>query len=419
MFNNLQKVYVIDEIMGRGKTTAMIRHINEAPDDERFLFITPLLTETERITQSCPEREFYEPEAEGGKLNHIKEAITQNRNISSTHALFSMLDDEAIELLRAADYTLVIDEVPCAITMMDITPSDAKNINANHTDTLDDGRIIWTDTMYDGRYNSYRESIERGYVFKYNDANFVTVMPLELFTAFNKVYIMTYMFEHQIQRCYFDLHGIKYDRLYVGGTSQDDFHIVNEPVALPPMPYDKLIHICENKKMNEIGNGFYSLSKNFYVKRIKKGSPDTERLRKNCMNYVRNICKAKSIDVLWTTFKQDEMHNIDWQALLGSKGYSTRFLSCTAKGTNDYRNCYVLMYLINRFANASIYNFLHSHGVNLDQDMFALSEMLQWIWRSAIRDGKEVWIYVPSERMRALLENWIKEVSRNREADSL
>ena len=37
--------------------------------------------------------------------------------------------------------------------------------------------------------------------------------------------------------------------------------------------------------------------------------------------------------------------------------------------------------------------------------------MIQWIWRSAIRDGGEVYLYIPSSRMRMLLINWIDEIS--------
>ena len=37
--------------------------------------------------------------------------------------------------------------------------------------------------------------------------------------------------------------------------------------------------------------------------------------------------------------------------------------------------------------------------------------MLQFIWRSAIRDGKEIWVYIPSIRMRNLLKQWIKQNS--------
>ena len=39
--------------------------------------------------------------------------------------------------------------------------------------------------------------------------------------------------------------------------------------------------------------------------------------------------------------------------------------------------------------------------------MFALSEMLQWIWRSRIRQGESINIYVPSKRMRNLLLDWL------------
>ena len=48
----------------------------------------------------------------------------------------------------------------------------------------------------------------------------------------------------------------------------------------------------------------------------------------------------------------------------------------------------------------------------MDQDGYALSEMLQWIWRSAIRDGKEINLYIPSKRMRTLLTDWIDETSQ-------
>jgi len=44
-----------------------------------------------------------------------------------------------------------------------------------------------------------------------------------------------------------------------------------------------------------------------------------------------------------------------------------------------------------------------------DAARFALSEMLQFIWRSAIRDNQPIHLYVPSERMRKLLMDWLNE----------
>ena len=47
----------------------------------------------------------------------------------------------------------------------------------------------------------------------------------------------------------------------------------------------------------------------------------------------------------------------------------------------------------------------------MHDDEYALSEMIQWIWRSAIRDGKEIWVYIPSRRMRELLKKWLLDLS--------
>jgi len=35
--------------------------------------------------------------------------------------------------------------------------------------------------------------------------------------------------------------------------------------------------------------------------------------------------------------------------------------------------------------------------------------MLRWISRSAVRNGEPVTVYVPSKRMRCLLESWIQK----------
>jgi hypothetical protein len=37
----------------------------------------------------------------------------------------------------------------------------------------------------------------------------------------------------------------------------------------------------------------------------------------------------------------------------------------------------------------------------------ALAELVECIWRSAIREGNEVKIFIPSKRMRELLHDWL------------
>ena len=60
--------------------------------------------------------------------------------------------------------------------------------------------------------------------------------------------------------------------------------------------------------------------------------------------------------------------------------------------------------------------FYRDHGVEVDENMYALSNMVQWIWRTAIRDGKEVVVYIPSSRMRKLLVDWMNQVSEDANA---
>ena len=67
------KINIIDAICGAGKTSAAINFINASPDDQHFLYITPYLTEVERIIESCPNKKFKQPEVYGTKLKGIKD----------------------------------------------------------------------------------------------------------------------------------------------------------------------------------------------------------------------------------------------------------------------------------------------------------------------------------------------------------
>ena len=56
------------------------------------------------------------------------------------------------------------------------------------------------------------------------------------------------------------------------------------------------------------------------------------------------------------------------------------------------------------------YLSLKSDGtpIEFDRDLWTLSNFLQWLFRSAIREGKPVTLYLPSTRMRNLLHTWLQ-----------
>ena len=68
-----------------------------------------------------------------------------------------------------------------------------------------------------------------------------------------------------------------------------------------------------------------------------------------------------------------------------------------------------MIYLANRYLNPNIMDFFRSGGVNVDQDKWALAELLQWIWRGSIRNNEKMNLFIPSKRMRTLLINWLED----------
>jgi len=92
---------------------------------------------------------------------------------------------------------------------------------------------------------------------------------------------------------------------------------------------------------------------------------------------------------------------------LSGAGYSKRFIACNTRATNEYKDCYNLAYCCNRFMSPDYISYFQKHGVIVDEDLYALSELLQWVWRSAIREGREINIYIPSQRMRNILVEWL------------
>lgn len=66
-----------------------------------------------------------------------------------------------------------------------------------------------------------------------------------------------------------------------------------------------------------------------------------------------------------------------------------------------------MLHFQNRYAHMTVKNYLTASGVPLDDDHFALSECLQWLFRSCIRNGQTVYVCFGSERMHDLFVDWL------------
>ena len=417
-------VMVCDFIMGGGKTSAAINKIKQSPYDEKILFVTPYLEQVKRVIEECPLKKFTEPlisKGHGKKIQHLKSLIRDGNNIVTTHALFQLFDDEVIEMIREQGYTLYLDEVTQVIELYTgLTNETDYNIFISEFAAVDDDGIIsWrNDVDYNGdKFADEKRFCHYHSLARYSDSTgkriCLWLFPMDIFTAFKKIYILTYMFEGQLQACYYKYFGLPYRYIYVTGETKDTFAFTDDErkKRIMNIDYSSLIHICENDKLNRIGgtnvNGSdkYKLSHNWYKNNKYNGG--VKKLKNNLFNWFNNISIRQAENWhkrLWTTFK-------DFRNKCKGNGYSNAFLSVNARATNQFSQCTSVAYPVNIFVNSFYSNFFKEHNIEFDEDSYALSEMLQFIWRSAIRDGNPIEVYVPSIRMRTLLKRWIAENS--------
>lgn len=404
--------------MGSGKSTWAINYINANPK-KKFLCIVPLLEECERY-ENDTNIDIVDPETWGTKWKHFRWLVENEKNIVTTHALIQKMDLDMLELLKSKEYTLMIDECLDVLSPYKISKDDIKIIFNEHLVSLDeDGFLVWNEDKkpYKGVYGDIKRlcSFKSLMGFKKDNSDELARIlmwnfPVDFFKCFEASYIFTYLWDGSIQKSYFDIHGIKYKKFMLNeGT------LIEHNIDLEYQKRRKIVGLIDiyEGKFNNIGAKIGKsnpLSKSWYTDKKKKNVSIFEQLKSNTENYFRTVAKTKSESNMYTVFNR-------FQKYVKGKGFSkdnpksenTNFVPCNARGTNKYKQKEALAYLINFFVTPDIKQFIQHYDFDFDEDLFALSALVQWIWRSQIRDGKPIKLYIPSERMRSLLINWINE----------
>ena len=387
--------------MGKGKTCHSIELIKNNPQN-KYIYITPYLDEIKRVREATNDyNKMYEPlYIKSTKQENLHKLLREGKNICSTHALFQKSNDITREALKANNYTLILDEVMDVVEELDnFTKHDLETLLSENLAYIEDDYLLWNENKlnYNGRYNDIMNMSLNKNLICINDKLLYWNFPVDIFNYIKEVYILTYMFNCQLQRYYYDFHGIEYEKFQVSNGKLLQYDKNREDNIIKELA--KLINIY-NGNLNSIGDNNYALSLSWYE---KDDGTLQGILQNNIYNWFNNINRrATSKYRLWTTFK-------DYKNNLKGKGYTNRFISINTRATNDYKDTYVLAYCANRFVKPTMIQFFSKRGIPINQEEYALSEMLQWIWRSRIREGKKISIYIPSKRMRELLINYLNK----------
>lgn len=390
-------VIVVDSVMGSGKSNFAIEYIkcSKVP----VIYVTPYLDEVKRFTNSISN--MYEPQGEIKSIG-LMLLLKKGRHIATTHSLFSIMNEEVLQLAKEKNYVLILDEVIDAYQTYPMTKQDYKLLKDNeyifvdkntdriYANTDEDSKYIRQELFTSGVFNNFFQCIDNNMVYEHLNTPIVEY-PIKLFKAFKDIIVLTYMFEGATLKSYFKINNIKYElKTLSNDTYKDDNRIIYAGNKFKDL-------ITFNYSHKNDCYSHFDLSATWYKKHISYKGKD---IGNSTRAYFRSHCKAKQEECLYTTYKE---HLSDVRV----SGYVNSFVPMNLRATNKYSDKKYGAYLVNRFLNPIVKKFILHKGGAIDENVYALSEMLQWIWRLRIRNGESIKLYIPSPRMKRLLVNWL------------
>ena len=390
------KVAILDAPMGSGKTYWIIDEIRKQPK-KRYIFVSPLLTEVGdpdqniqgRIPEELPELNFRSPGSQPTKGKHLTSLLDKRLNVSCTHELYERINSYQMGLINKGQYVLIIDETLKAVsTYKELTKDDSEVLKDQIEVDQDSGKVSWIGVESGSRFEEVKRFCDEGRLYKFNDIFYMTELPISLIKSAERIVILTYLFKGSIMEAWLKANNIEYALLPTKNLriSENDFKKrANELIELVEPRFSKE---WGEKRLNVTG-----------YKAMQE--QELKGMSKQLSSYCKKTLSAKSSEIMWTCFS-------DQKDKLKGAGYAKGWVACNARATNKYADKTVILYLIDRHINPNYRKFFDSRNIVLDGDLYALSEMVQFIWRSAIREGKEIKLFIPSNRMREILKNWLK-----------
>ncbi|MGG0412069.1 DEAD/DEAH box helicase family protein [Peribacillus simplex] len=429
------RIKVIDAICGAGKSSYAFQMMNDFSrvgfgtrgdyftSQKKFIYVTPFLSEVARVINNT-KAEFSEPtNKNSSKYEHVKKLIEEGKSIVMTHELFSRLDEETMSDIKVEGYTLIMDEVANVLEQVQAYYKDIEYLlKAGAIEINDNKEIIWMDDDYEvtenSKYRDIKVLAERGNLFLDNGNIVFWTMPVNSFLCFDEVYLLTYLFDGQIQKYYYDLHGVEYEKYSVQKKGRYEL-IQYNPILEPRNEIKQLLDIYEdynpqtgrksclnsNYDSRRNPNKYYQLSGTW----LRKASDeDLKQLKNNLINFFRNQCPTDNEKVFWTTLKEVAPKLKNSKCKFNGDRSKDNYTPLNIRATNDYADCTAMAYIYNRFMNPMEKRFFENRGIKVDQDLLAMSDLIQFMFRGSIRKGEPMACYIPSMRMRSLLTQWFE-----------
>ena len=406
-----------------------------ANPEEYYLYVTPMLSEV--ATRPAEELAkfpecgivFEEPTGEGfpTKGDHLLDLLSRGKNVICTHALYLGLGKAGVAPIARYGYTTIWDEELGMIEPLSdgILAKEDRTvlIKEGVITTEPEGRVCWNNDAWGGgnsAFASVRTMAEDGSLYSTRDGTFFNVqVPVDVVRAAKRVIVATYLFDGSVLQGFLKIKGIGHRPFVFDGLALRDEaglkKALKNRVELYDCPKttDKLLEVLRvpvddlaaKRRNSAFSSTWFTGAKKEQI--VLLG------------NHIRNVARQMEAtpENLMYTLPSDiaGKNGNKWiksgKKVLKVKGYAPEncFLHKGARATNDFVHKIAAIHAYNRYAHPAVVKYLEEHGAKVDHDNFALAEMIQWVFRTAIRipDGPKVKLHILSPRMAHLFKEWM------------
>lgn len=406
------KIELLDSIMGSGKTQGVIQWMLNNPQN-KYLYVSPMLTEVEeRIPTACQALEFTYPCTEEYKTKgqHLLKLLEEGCNVSFTHSLFTDLTKQHLALIRKHEYVLIVDEEVAFIEPYkgNYSRDDIVSLEkAGHIRVEEDnlGRVVWQwyddNEMNDTAYSKLKRMSDLGmlYCAKRDRKIMVVHLPIELVQSSRRVILLTYLFKGSVMESFMDLKGIEivpFKEVTPPKTTKDVLTKAKNLITFIDTTTTKAVSSLSmsstwysknatTSDLERVSNAIFSIYRKF---------GDKESFIFTAPKSLANYQYVKDEKLKRNIIHKKMPKDVDW-------------IYCGTKATNMWSHKSIAVHAYNRYVNTAIKAYLQDYGTPPDDDMFALSEMVQWIFRTCIRNDEPLQLCILNSRMKRLLLAWL------------
>ena len=413
MVSKLHKIYpksvtIVDQPCGYGKTTKMIQSLNA---EELFLVVVPLKSEVRRVLESVASLGFEEPlevmTDDRTKRSALVHLVNQRKSIVTTHKLYSEIG-YLCSMGLLDEYKIIIDEVPEAVTAVaTISKRSAEEfyLRTGYL-SVDDNGLCSTTPKWEEKKNEVSDTLnpkimasaEGGNLYLTPQGTFIMALPEMLFYRCSSLTVLTYMSEGSYFRKYMDRIGVRYDVLHSEEHETTFKEKARNLITFADASVLENVNFTYNKQMevkegSKICKKVCSALKNLRQRQFR-GTPLTDIM-------------VTSAEKNWRDQKAHKKGQLKLQGYAKSTGLGrVHWVANQTRGTNDYVNCSHIVYLYDKHPQPPIAQWLNA-STKAFSEAFALTELIQWVWRSRIRQSEPITLYLPSPRMKRLLLDWL------------